>query len=234
MNAFDELMDDESLEDAPDWYQLAVMVNDGSGSMTWPFAEPDDSLEDYATVRTKAAAVDGALRTLIKDIKKGKSPQNYQFSFVSFNDRITDKQPPRALREIAENDNYDPTSHGTGGTAIHLGLDAAAEIAEAYLAFAHSRELPVSVVVVLMSDGEERDDPMRTTAAAERIRNLSSTILAACLFATKDQPAIGQPLLESIVSEPELFQRVYNAQELRKFFKKSVTATRPRLLPRGS
>lgn len=233
MSSFEDLADGDEFDAAPEWFQLAVMVNDGSGSMTLEFAEPDTSLEGYGTVRTKAAAVEGALRRLIVDVRNGHSPQNYHFSFISFNDRVTDRRPPRPLGEVSDSDSYDPTAHGTGGTAIHSGLEGAADIVDAYLQFAAKSELPVSAVVVLMSDGEERDDPARTAAAAERVRGLPNTTLAACLFGTKGQPSVGKALLESIVSSPELFQQVYSAEELRRFFRKSVTATRPRLLPRG-
>lgn len=231
VSSFDDLADDGEFDAAPEWYQLAVMVNDGSGSMTLEFAEPDDSLEGYGAVRTKAAAVEGALRRLLGDIRNGHSPQNYHFSFISFNDKVTDQRPPKALGELSDTDSYDPTANGTGGTAIHRGLDAAAQIVKAYLEFAAASELPVSAAVVVMSDGEERDDPARTAASAERLRGLPNTTVAACLFGTKGQPSIGKPLLESIVSSRELFQEVYNAEELRRFFRKSVTATRPRLPP---
>jgi uncharacterized protein YegL len=229
MSGFEDVVDDEDFVSAPAWFQLAVMVNDGSGSMTLEFN--DDSIEEFAPVGTKAAAVETALRALIKEMQSGSSPENYHFSFISFNDRVTDQRLPRRLIEISSSDSYDPTKNGTGGTAIHRGLDAAASIVEAYLREAQAGELPASAIVVVMSDGEERDDPRKTAASAERIRALNETDLAACLFATKGRPAEGEPLLESIVSRPNLYQRVYNAKELRKFFRDSVTGTRPRLMP---
>jgi von Willebrand factor type A domain len=233
MSGFRSVVDDTGFE-VPERRQLALMVLDGSGSMTERYAEaPSESLEGYSDVRTKGAAVEGALKTLIKQIKSGHGPQNYDFAFVSFNDELSDVKSPQPLVDLSEHERYDPTLKGTGGTAIHLGLDAAGAITEQYLAAWASRELPVSVVVVLMSDGEEKDNPAKTRDVARRIRDLEKTTLAACLFATKDERATGQPLLEDLVTAPEWFQRVHNARELRDFFDRSITGTRPRL-PRGS
>jgi len=214
---------------APAWIQLGVMVNDGSGSMTLQSAEPDTSLEGVAPARTKAAAVDNALKDFIKRMKSSRKAGNFCLSFVSFNDRVTDQRNPEALPSVSSERSYDPTAHGTGGTAIHKGLDAAAEIVDDFMREAETTEIPVSVVVVLLSDGEERDDPVKTAEAAARLRELPNTMLAACLFATKDQPAHGEQLLEEIVSEPRLYQRVHNAEQLRKFFVASVSASHPAL-----
>lgn len=213
------------------WVQLAVMVNDGSGSMTLEFAEPDGSLEGVAPSRTKAAAVESALREFLNRMKDSAKARNFCFSFVSFNDNVTDRRPPRGLDEISTGESFDPTANGIGGTAIHRGLDAAGEIVTQFMQEAKAREVPASAVVVLMSDGEERDDPAKTADSAERLKGLLNTELAACLFATKDQPAEGGRLLEAIVSEPQLYQRVYNTEQLRSFFHASITATRPALPP---
>ena len=233
MSGFDAVLDHELLS-APSWFQLVVTVNDGSGSMTLPSAEPDESLGAGAPARTKAAAVEGALKGLLHDLKQGRSPENFHFSFVSFNDVVTDERAPVRLVDVPVDASYDPTAKGIGGTAIHSGLDAACRIVERYMREAAASEVPVSAVVAVMSDGEERDDAVKTAEAAARIRALPCTHLAACLFAAKGDPATGGDLLESIVSAPELYSRVYSAAQLRAFFKKSVTATRPGLmLPRG-
>lgn len=232
MSGFQSVVDDTGFE-VPERRQLALMVLDGSGSMTEPYKEPGESLERLGGVSTKGAAVEGALSTLLREIKSGHAPQNFDFAFVSFNNELSEVRSPKRLVDLSEHERYDPTLAGTGGTAIHLGLDAAGAITEEYLAAWARSELPVSVVVVLMSDGEEKDDPAKTRDVARRIRDLDKTTLAACLFATKDERATGQPLLEELVTAPEWFQRVHNARELRDFFDRSITGTRPRL-PRGS
>lgn len=214
-----------NLVSAPAWIQLAVMVNDGSGSMTLPLAEPDASVEGYGSARTKGAGVDIASRSLLERMKQSRMKANFQFSFVSFNDDVTERRPPQPLVDVPLDRSYDPTSHGVGGTAIHRGLDAAAAIVEAFMRDAAGSEVPVSAVVCLMSDGEEMDDSVRTADVAARLRALPNTSLAACLFATHGQPPAGEPLLKSLVSEPRLYQRVYDTEELRKFFHASITAT---------
>jgi hypothetical protein len=231
MSGFDDYIDAEIVA-APTWYQLAVMVNDGSGSMTLS-VKPSASAEDNANANggTKAAAVDNAVRTLVKDMQQGRSPENYHFAFVTFNTEVTDARPPRKLLEIPESETFDPTAHGTGGTAIYRGLEAAASIVEAYLQTGQAQELPVSAVVAVMSDGEENSDEQQTRRIAERIRGLRNTSLAACLFATRDPSTAGGSLLASIVSEPRLYQHAYDAAGLRKFFKDSITASRPALPP---
>ncbi|HEY3946191.1 MAG TPA: vWA domain-containing protein [Solirubrobacteraceae bacterium] len=229
MSGFDDYIDAEIVA-APAWYQLAVMVNDGSGSMTLQ-VNSGASAEGDVPHGTKAAAVDIAVRMLVKEMQEGRSSENYHFAFVSFNTMVTDARPPRKLAEIPRDETFDPTAHGTGGTAIYKGLEAAASIVEAYLQTGQAQELPVSAVVAVMSDGEENSDVQQTQRIAERIRGLRNTSLAACLFATRDQPAAGGSLLASIVSEPRLFQHVYDAAGLRKFFKDSITASRPALPP---
>jgi uncharacterized protein YegL len=231
MSGFDDYIDAEIVA-APAWYQLAVMVNDGSGSMT-ESVNSGASAEGNANAinGTKAAAVDTAVRMLVKEMQKGRSPENYHFAFVSFNTKVTDARPPRKLVEIPRDEAFDPTANGTGGTAIYKGLEAAASIVEAYLQMGQAQELPVSAVVAVMSDGEENSDVQQTQRSAERIRGLRNTSLAACLFTARDSSASGGSLLSSIVSEPRLYQHVYDAAGLRKFFKDSITASRPALPP---
>jgi uncharacterized protein YegL len=213
---------------AATWMQLGVMVNDGSGSMTLKCA-PDESLEGAAPAHTKAAAVDGALKKFIERMQRGRMAANFCLSFVSFNDNVTEQRAPEKLSDVSISCSYDPTLHGTGGTAIHSGLEAASAIVSQFLREGQASEVPVSAVVVLMSDGEERDDPVKTKAAAAKLREMSNTRLAACLFAGDEQSAEGEPLLEEIVSHPSLYTRVHNAEELRKFFTASLSTGLPGL-----
>lgn len=206
----------------PSWRQLAVLVNDGSLSMTWDFQEPDDSLEGVLPVRTKAAAVEGAIKDLLNRMKSGHKAANFSFAFVNFNERVTEERAPRDLIDISTTDSFDPTAQGTGGTLIHTGLEAAGRIVEDFLA--QPSDLPLSAVVVVMSDGEAAD-PEETLAMGERIKALPNTQIAACLFATKGKPAKGAQLLQALASEPRLYQTIYDAEQLRAFFHASVTST---------
>lgn len=224
MSGFSDFVDVEVVA-SPTWFELAVMVNDGSASMTLP-AEPTASSELPTASRTKGEAVDAEVKALLKGIRHGRVPQNFHFAFVTFNVEVTNRRPPRKLLEIPDDEDFEPTQHGTGGTAIFKGLEAAAEIVEAYLSEGKATELPVSAVVALMSDGEENHNEAQTRLVADRIRQLPNTDLAACLFATHGEKPAGAALLESIVSDPKLYQRAYNTAGLRKFFHDSITARR--------
>jgi hypothetical protein len=143
---------------------------------------------------------------------------------VAFNTVVTEQRPPRPLLELSASDSYDPTAMGIGGTKIATGLEAAVGIVERFLGEAEEGDVPSSAVVLVMSDGED-SEPEATLAAAARLKEHASADLAACLFATKGQPAHGAQLLRAIVSEQRLYQTVYGAEQLRKFFHASITQT---------
>lgn len=202
------------------WVQHGVMVMDGSGSMTLPYQDP----EGAASGISKGAATERALRGLIEELKKSSLAVHFHLAFVSFNDRVTDERSSRPIEDVPLEGSYDPTANGIGGTAIHRGLDAAGSMVEGFLRDGAAKEMPVSSVVILMSDGEEQDDPVRTRAVAEKLKELPGTRLAACLFATEGTPAYGEDLLKQIVSEPRLYQRVVDIRGLRKFFVETLEA----------
>lgn len=210
------------------WIQLGVLVNDGSGSMTWPHAEQEASREGG---QTKGQAVDAAVTGLIERLKTSRKASNFCLSCIAFNDRVTDRQPPRRVSEISTEQSFDPTDHGIGTTAIHRGLGAAAELVNEFLREGAAREVPSSAVVVLLSDGEETDDADRTREVARQIQAIPNVDLAACLFATQGMPPDGEALLEEVVSHPRLYKRVHTVEEMRDFFLKSVTAGRLQLPP---
>lgn len=206
------------------WNQLGIFVGDGSQSMTLPFAEEDDSLTGLLPVRTKAAAVESATKDVLNLLKASRKAANFTMGFVYFNSAVTDERPPKDVVDIATTDSYDPTARGIGGTRIHAGLEAATRMIEAYVQSVGHGEVPVSAVVIVLSDGED-GAPDQTIAAADRLKAMPNTELAACLFATKGQPAKGGELLQAIASASHLYQTVYNAQQLRNFFHASVTMT---------
>jgi len=205
------------------WYQLGVMVMDGSASMTLPYAGDEEVGLGGGTVRTKAEATDDALKAFVTRMQASHNAPNFGLSFVFFNDRVTHEREPKLVPELDSGASYNPTEHGTGGTAIHSGLDAAASIIEKFMREGAAHEVPLSAVVVLMSDGEERDDPEKTAASAARLKQLPKTKLTSCLFATQGQPAVGETLLQQIVSEPDFYKRAYSTDDLRSFFEDSLT-----------
>jgi hypothetical protein len=95
---------------------------------------------------------------------------------------------------------------------------------EAYMRSEENSDVPVSAVVVVLSDGET-GEPEKAIASAQRLKALPNTEVAACLFATKGQPATGGQLLQALATSPNLYQTVYSAEQLRDFFHASVTMT---------
>lgn len=207
----------------PSWTQLAVIVADGSGSMTEDLKEPDASLDGIVPVRSKAVAVDVAMRELINRLASGSRAANFHLGYVAFNDGVSEERAPRELLSVVASESFDPTAAGTGGTEISTGIDAAAEMVHAFQEQA-TDGVPISAVVLVLSDGEDHH-PERTMEAAARLKEISNASLAACLFSTKNAEPKGAQLLQAIVSEPRLYQTVFTAQQLRDFFHASITMT---------
>lgn len=211
---------------APAWLQAGFMVTDGSQSMTLRYAGAGAGAGEEGSsepAQSKGEAVQSSMQSFIKRLQSSSNAVNFGLGFVSFNDKVTDRRPLKPVLDVDPNASYDPTAHGTGGTAIHTGLEAATEMIEEFMGQGAAHEVPTSAIAVLLSDGEDRGDPAKTAAAAARLRGLPNTKLAACLFATHGAPAHGEPLLQEIVSEPGLYKRVYNTEELRAFFRDTVT-----------
>lgn len=205
------------------WYQLGVMVMDGSGSMTLPYAEDQEAGLKGGVVRTKAQATSDALQEFVARMQRSHNAPNFGLSFVFFNDQVTYEREPKKVLDLSSTDSYDPTSRGIGGTAIYSGLDAAASIVERFMREGAALEIPLSAVVVLMSDGEDRKDPVKTEASARKLQEMPNTKLTSCLFATKGQPAVGEAMLQKVVTAAQFYQRAYNTEELRSFFEASMT-----------
>lgn len=217
------------------WRRAAVFANDGTGSMLSLVGEEYRGGVQSGTA-TKAEAVDDALRALVASMKRGPTAANYRFGFISFNETVTESREPRELLAIPDGESFNPTAAGIGRTAIYSGLEASAAFVEAFFRRERASELPLSAVVVVLSDGEENTNTERTLAAAERLRAIPGTQVAAGLFVTEGQPPHGEPLLKELASRPTLYRRVHTGEELRKFFEESLTATAPghgRLLGRG-
>jgi hypothetical protein len=210
---------------APAWTQLGVAVIDGSLSMTWRFDEPDG--EGALPPRSKAQAVDSVLGSFISLMKDSRSAAAFKFGFISFNDSVTETRDPIAVLDVVSSASYDPTAPGIGGTAIYTGLEAAAQMVEHFLSVEQTRDVPTSAVVALLSDGEEQSNPERTVEAAARLRELPNTQIATGLFATKGQAPAGERLMQTIASAPNLYKRIYNADQLRSYFHDSMTVTVP-------
>ena len=205
------------------WYQLGVLVIDGSASMTEPYAEGHEMSLAGGSAPNKAEATDDATRKFIERMRSGRNAPNFGLAVVYFNQNVTHERPPMKMLDLDPGASYNPTTYGTGGTAIHTGLDAAARIIERFRQEGAALEVPLSQVVVVMSDGEENSDLGMVRAAADRIKALPETKLCSCLFATRGQGAPGEPLLQEIATGLQFYQRIYDTEALRKFFEASVT-----------
>src|SRR5438552_957468 len=98
--------------------------------MTWTLAEPDASLESVLPARSKARAVDGAVRDLLNRMKVSRKAANFGFAYVSFHEAVSEERPAADLLTVDTAASFDPTSKGTGGTRLASGLEAAIPIIE--------------------------------------------------------------------------------------------------------
>lgn len=208
----------------PSWRQLGLLVLDGSGSMTTPLHEPDGSIPGLPA-RSKAEGVDGAVRDLLNRMKASRKASNFSFGFVSFHTEVSDERPPRDVTTIDPGtETFDPTASGSGGTMIASGLERARVLVEQFFATDAQLGVPLSAVVIVMSDGA-CGSPQRTLAVAEQIKQLPNTSMACCYFADMDGGGGNGPrLLQAMASAPTLYQTVFSAEQLRKFFLASMTA----------
>lgn len=204
------------------WRQLGVLVLDGSESMTWDLERPDNSMAGLPA-KTKAVAVDQAVRGLINRLRASRKSGNFAIASVSFNDVATAVQAPRDVAEIDPMESFDPTAAGIGGTKIHTGLTAAYDLVEQWFRDEEANNLPLSAVVLVMSDGEDAE-PESALDGAAQLKSLPNTLVACSLFSTAGEPSTGGDLLEAMASEPRLYQTVFDAEQLRKFFTASLTA----------
>lgn len=208
----------------PSWRQLGVLVLDGSGSMTAELQEQDRSLEGLVAARTKGEAVHSAVGQLLSRMQASRKAPNFCISMLAFNDRVTAEIAPTELVRLDTSMSFNPTDHGVGGTRLGVALLRAQQIIAEFFSREVHNDLPMSAVVLVMTDGEDHD-PAGAVAAAQTIKAMSNTTVAACLFASKggdDSPA---RMLEALSSGPGFYQTVYSAEQLRKFFHASITKT---------
>lgn len=206
------------------WKQSGILVLDGSGSMTLPLAEQDESLG--LPVRTKGAAVDAAVKGFFAQMETSSVKPNFAFGIVTFDDKATHERAPEPVDDIDHiAESFDPTVHSvTGGTAIFEGLEAAYQLSRAWLA-TEEGTLPVTSVIAVLTDGE-CSNPTRTIQLAEQIKAEEPRISIACgMFATKGGGTPGAQLLQAMVTEQRLYAVIYSADQLRAWFHASLTTT---------
>jgi hypothetical protein len=210
------------------WLQLALVVGDGSQSMTWQM----QPMEPGGFEGSKGAAAGHAVRGLVDRLAGSAKKANFYLANVSFHDAVSHTAAPMPVTAVDAYTDFDPTAHGVGGTMVAAGLEEALKIATQFLA-EDSGGLPKSVVVLLLTDGE-CSQPERTRQAAAALTSDPRIKLACAYFATKGQQPSGLGLLQSIASTPSSVycRTVYDAETLRDFFFKSVS--NPASMPAGA
>jgi hypothetical protein len=207
--------------EAPAWLQLGIIVSDGSSSMTLPVGAEGEEIPGLAP-ETKAAAANRATLGFLDRMQAGRKKANFSLGWISFNDSVTDTIGPMSADHLRDVGAFDPTAKRTGGTQIWTGLDAAARMIEDWRANPPYSDLPMSAVVVLLTDGEDGGQA-KTVEVANRLKGMPNTVLAGCFFATKGGSMNGADFLQRIVTSPRHYKNVYTAEDLRDFFHASVT-----------
>jgi hypothetical protein len=194
--------------------QGGILTKDGSVSMT-------EQIEGGNG--TKASEVNIASREFFSRMKASRRAPNFSFANIDFHDTVAHIIPMQAIADIDDNDDFDPTSHGTGGTFYGAGLEQAKIIGDQYLAA--DANIPSSLVVLLLGDGE-CSQPERSIQIADTLKADPRIIIAAAYFATKGTTNTAGPnLLRQICSDPaRYYKTVYDAETLRRFFEASMTA----------
>jgi Mg-chelatase subunit ChlD len=191
--------------------QLGVLALDGSASMR----------DVSESGQTKGDEVNQAVRDLIARLKASRYRENYHLATLTYDDKVVDRLAPTSVTQLDETADFNPCVGHGGATAIGDALARAGAIADQFLN-GQTSELPRSVVIVVMSDGENNrgQDPIQVS---ERIKadNKRIRICAAAYGRSVDEQT-----LRGIATEPSAFARTHSAEDLRKFFLASISQGR--------
>ena len=171
---------------------------------------------------TKAQAVNGAIRDIFTRFRSSRYVQNFSFAVVTFDENSQLHTPITAATDIDDNGNYDPLEHHGGSTNIGTGLLEAKRIADDFLQNA-PREIPSTVVIVVLSDGRDVDGGVETRRIAEEIkRDPAITICSTYLATVGSHDSEAQEHLKNLASDPGSYKAVCDGDSLRKFFNSSL------------
>lgn len=198
--------------------QLGILVLDRSASM---------SLDDAVKGKTKAKAVEEAALELIAKLKKSGRARDFSLSLLAFNESVeTRLDVTEVLKIPLEGLLIDLTPDGQ--TAIGDALNSAGKIARDFLQA--PGEFPRSVVVMLMSDGENvvGEDPV---AVSESIKTEFGNKCTICCVFYGDDNDLGVGTLRTIASPSNKegksnFKTTKDSSQLRDFFLDSFMGER--------
>lgn len=193
--------------------QLGILVLDGSGSMKNP----------GETNMAKAEEVNIAVRDLISRLKVSRYRDNFMLAIVTYDNNVNaERLAPTRVTELDESADYNPLAGHGDQTAIGDALAAAGRVAANFLAA--QVDIPRSVVIVLMSDGQNNHgaDPVQVADAIKSDQG-RVTICAAGYGKGSD---LDELTLKRLVTGPTGYKHTYNTEELREFFTASITQQR--------
>jgi len=122
--------------------QLGILVLDGSGSMNDPDAHGRG---------TKAEAVGKAVQELVGRLQKSSRKQDFWLALIAFDNNVEIRLQPTPVTDI-DVSGMRANPYLGGSTAIGDAFYAAGQMADDFLS--KKVDLPRSVVIMLMSDGQ--------------------------------------------------------------------------------
>jgi len=197
--------------------QLGILVLDGSGSMG-----PPQTGELGISGQTKAEEVNQAVRGLITRLRHSTLCENFYLAIVTYDDKVNKARlAPTPVLKVDDTADYNPLEGHGGETAIGDALEAAYEIAGAFLAGQNTA--PRSVVIIVMSDGQNNrgKDPVEV---AERIKqSKQNERITLCAAGYGKGRGLDELTLKRLVSQPGCYKFTMNTEELRDFFTATMT-----------
>jgi len=193
--------------------QLGILALDGSASM----------ITHGETGQRKADEVNIAVQGLIARLKASNRKENFYLSIVTYDHNVDNQRlKPTVVDEIDDMADYNPLNGHGGDTAIGDALEAANDIAEDFLA--EQTDFPRSVVIILMTDGQNNfgKDPIEV---ANKIKDSGKRIFINSAGYGKGED-VDALTLQKIASESGGYIRAYDPEKLRKFFEASVSKIR--------
>jgi uncharacterized protein YegL len=172
---------------------------------------------------TKAGEVNIAVQGLMARLRISRLRENFYLAIITYDDQVNSSRlPPTPVTQVDPTSDYNPL-HGHGNeTAIGDALNAAASVAFQFLS--EQQSFPRSVVIVLMTDGQNNcgQDPVEV---ANKIKNSGKriTICAAGYGKGDDVDAL---TLQKLVTDGNGYVRAYDPEVLRKFFEASISRVR--------
>jgi len=196
------------------FHQLGIFVLDGSYSMN----------QKDRQNRTKREALNLAMKGIIREIKENSSiVDNLSFAVVQFGETASTRLKPTKVKNISSNMDFDPAKDHNKGTLVYTGLEKAEKLANKFLAQVKPDDIPHSVAIVLLSDGECHN-PKQTIVVANRIKlNSKVTICTTFLSTPGETIPEAEKLMKKVASNDSInYSTTYDADSIRAFFIQST------------